>query len=83
MSQVESGSRHFLLDFSQTEYLDSSGVGSLIFVYSALKKINGTLQLAAIPNHIEALLKITKLISFFTIYDTVEEGRQAILGSGI
>ena len=54
-----------------------SGLGMLIGGLTTLKKADGVLKLASVTDKIESLLMITKLITIFESYDTVDEAVQA------
>ena len=62
---------HVVLDFSQIEYLDSSGMGMLL---SLQKKSQGKeLRLYGLTSTVLNLLKLTKLDTIFKIYNSVDE----------
>ena len=53
--------------------MNSTGLGILVQSYTTLKNSDGRLKLARVTNKIESLLTITKLVTIFESYDTVEE----------
>ena len=62
-----------ILDLSSVPYIDSSGLGELIRCYTTMRKANGTLKLANVTDRIVDLLTITKLITVFEYYKTVDD----------
>jgi len=62
-----------ILDLSSVPYFDSSGLGELIRCYTTMRKANGTLKLANVTDRIVDLLTITKLITVFEYYKTVDD----------
>ncbi len=71
LKALESAGDKVVLDFSQVEYLDSSGMGMLL---SIQKKTNGKeLRLAGLNSAVLNLLKLTKLDTIFKIYNSVSE----------
>ena len=53
--------------------MNSSGLGMLISGLTTMKKNDGFLKLAGATEKIESLLIITKLITIFESYDSVDE----------
>ncbi len=65
--------KNVILDLSSVPYIDSSGLGELIRCYTTMRKANGTLKLANVTDRIVDLLTITKLITVFEYYKTVDD----------
>lgn len=62
---IETGGRKILLDLSETSYIDSSGIGKLLFINKKLISIGGSLEINKInPTLLSFLesLTITKVI---------------------
>lgn len=55
------------LNFSGVEFLDSSGVGTLVAVNSTLLRNGKELVLTAIPKNIMELLRITNLLKILKV----------------
>jgi anti-sigma B factor antagonist len=70
---VEENKLNIIVDLSDVKFMNSSGLGMLIGGLTTMKKSNGSLKLARVGDKIESLLIITKLITIFESYDTVEE----------
>lgn len=66
------GERRFVLDFSRTGYIDSSGLGALVTIAKQVREQGGDLRLAALNDDLRALFELTKLDTLFTIADTAE-----------
>ena len=62
-----------ILDMSEVNYIDSSGVGSLVEIYRRLKRSDGALILVAPGSRVMSVLEITRLDKFFAIVNTQEE----------
>ncbi|MDP4985542.1 STAS domain-containing protein [Pseudoalteromonas tunicata] len=57
----------FVLDFSQTEFIDSSGIGAMVFLYKRLHKQGKSLELLQVngqPNKLMKLLRVDRTIGF-------------------
>lgn len=70
---VGEGKKHLVIDLSDVEYMNSSGLGMLTSALSSVKNGGGTLKLANPAERIKSLLVITKLIKVFESHDSVSE----------
>lgn len=66
-----------VIDLSGIEWMNSTGLGILISTYTTLRNHDGQLKLAKITEKIQSLLVITKLVSVFETFDSVEEAIQS------
>ncbi|MFA6449589.1 MAG: STAS domain-containing protein [bacterium] len=64
---------NLILDFKGLEFIDSSGLGFLVAVNSTLLKQGRNLTLAAVPENLMGLLKITNLDRVLKIVATIEK----------
>lgn len=62
-----------LVDLSGVEYMDSSGVGTLVFVKREVERAGGRLVLLGLRPRVRSVLEITHLEKFFTIARSVDE----------
>ena len=65
-----------VVHLSQVEYIDSSGVGSLVEIYRRLKREGRKMILVAPSERVGSVLEITRLDQFFTIVSTEQEALQ-------
>jgi len=70
---IDDGKKNIVIDLSDVKFMNSSGLGMLIGGLTTMKKANGQLKLARVTEKIESLLIITKLITIFEFYESVEE----------
>jgi len=70
---IEEGKKHVIIDLSDVKFMNSSGLGMLISGYTTMKNGGGNLKLANATDKIQSLLVITKLITIFENYDSVDE----------
>jgi anti-sigma B factor antagonist len=64
LDELERGEKKFLIDFSQTGYIDSSGLGV-------------ELRLANLNDDLKTLFELTKLDTLFQIADTRERALES------
>jgi anti-sigma B factor antagonist len=64
----------FLIDLSQVQYMDSSGVGTMVYIKREVERAGHRVILAGLQPRVRSVLEITHLDKFFTIVQTVDEG---------
>ena len=62
-----------VLDLREVDYMDSSGVGTLVDIYRKVNAYKGMLALVGPNPRVRNLFQITKLDHFFRIFATSEE----------
>jgi len=68
---VEEGPSSVILDMSQIDFIDSSGIGALVQVAKKVQQVNGKLQLIA-NSRVMQTIKMVRLEQFFKIQPNVE-----------
>ena len=63
------GHRSLILNFSKVSYVDSSGLGETVSLFTKLQNANGALKLLRPAEQFANSLKYTKLMSVFEIFD--------------
>jgi len=62
-----------VVDLGNVKFMNSSGLGMLIRSLTTLRNAGGDLKLARASEKIESLLMVTKLITVFDHYESVDE----------
>ena len=62
-----------IIDMAGLDYIDSSGIGAIIKLYTEARERGLEFLLAAVPSSIYKVMELTKLIGFLPICDTVAE----------
>ena len=70
---IDEGKLNVIIDLAEVKFMNSSGLGMMIGGLTTMKKANGNLKLARVTEKIESLLIITKLITIFEFYESVDE----------
>lgn len=73
---VDFGARKILVDFSNTGYIDSSGLGALVSLAKKLREAGGELRLAGLNEDLRTLFELTKLDTLFNITASPDEALQ-------
>lgn len=74
---IENDQKKVIIDLGQVDWMNSTGLGILISSYTSLRNSGGELKLAQVTDKIQSLLIITKLVSVFDSFDSVEEAIKA------
>ena len=69
-----------VLDLSGVDYIDSSGVASLVEAYQTARKAGGAIALAAISQPAERVLQLARLDRVFRIHDSVDAATADLAG---
>jgi anti-sigma B factor antagonist len=75
---IESGKKKVVIDLAKVDWMNSTGLGILISSYITLRNNEGELKLANVTDKIQSLLTITKLVSVFDTYDSVDQAIAAL-----
>ena len=76
LERLEGGERKFLIDFSNTGYIDSSGLGVLVSLSKKIREQGGELRLANLNEDLKTLFELTKLDTLFHISNSRDEALQ-------
>ena len=71
---TSSGAAHVILDMTQVEFVDSSGLGAIV---AAMKQLGNTarLDLSGLSPNVDKVFRLTRMDSVFTIYKTLDDAR--------
>ena len=75
MDATAKGRRHLVVDLTQLEFLDSTGLGALIGAHRRANEQGGSLRLIVSEGPIARLLNITGLIRVLHVYPSLEDAR--------
>jgi anti-sigma B factor antagonist len=76
---IAKGNIKVVADMDKVSWMNSTGLGALMGAMTSLRNANGDLKLAKIPDNVENLLVITKLVTIFDTFDTVEQAVAAYI----
>ncbi len=75
---LSEGKKNIIVDLGSVKFMNSTGLGMLIGAFTSVKNAGGRFVLANATEKIESLLVITKLITIFENYDSVEKALESI-----
>ena len=67
------GHTNVILDLSQVDYIDSTGLGSMVICFTTLKKAGGALKLLKLNKRNIELLLLTKLHTIFEVFSEEQD----------
>ena len=73
----EQGKRNIIADLGKVKFMNSSGLGMMISALTTMRNAGGDLRLANVADRIQSLLVITKLITVFRHFESVDEAVQS------
>ncbi|AAN50294.1 STAS domain-containing protein [Leptospira interrogans] len=74
---IEEQKYYTIINLEKVSYIDSSGIGALISSLSNLKKYQGGLKIINVSGSARKVFELTKLTSFFEIFDNESEAVSA------
>ena len=78
LDELGTGERKFVVNFSDTSYIDSSGLGVLVSLSKKIREQEGVLRLANLNEDLRTLFELTKLDTLFEIADSREEALEGL-----
>lgn len=73
LDQVEKG-KDILVDLSAVDYIDSSGIASLVEALQAVRDAGHDLQLVAVSQQAMRVLRLARLDKVFSIHEDLADG---------
>lgn len=74
---IEAGKTRIVVNLQEVKLMNSSGLGMLISGFTTIRNHGGDIKLANVSERIQNLLTITKLLTVFETYDSVDKAIQS------
>lgn len=74
-SLVSDNVKKIIVDMGGVNYVNSSGLGTLISALTTMRNSGGDLRLARVGEKVQNLFIITQLVKVFDTYETVERAQ--------
>lgn len=71
------GKKKLVLDLGGVSYIDSAGLGTLVAAYTSARNRGADIKLASVTKKFDDLLNITKLVTVFSVYKSVQDATKA------
>jgi len=76
--KVREGIRNFILDFSETGILDSTGLGSIFSLYRQVSPLNGQVVFASVSRPVQVVVQLTRTYKVFRQFPSVDAAQEAL-----
>lgn len=70
LERVESGERKFVMDFGESSYIDSTGLGALVSLSRKIREAGGRMRLTGLNDDLLTLFELTRLDTVFDLAET-------------
>jgi anti-sigma B factor antagonist len=77
---INGGVTAMVIDLKDVEYVDSAGLGMLMYAYGMLNDMKGVLRLCGVTPRVMSLLQMTKTDTFLPVDQSRDESLAAIRG---
>jgi anti-sigma B factor antagonist len=75
---IADGVTRLVFDLTGVDYLDSAGLGMIVYTYGAVREKKGVLRLCGVAPRVASLLKLTNTDSYLSIDPAREESLAAL-----
>ena len=69
--------RSFVLDFKNTQAIDSTALGAIVQVFKTLRSRDGSLHFCEVGTGVKRVFAITRVDRVFPIHDTLDQAYKA------
>ncbi len=74
---VTDGTKRIVLNLGDVNYIDSSGLGTLVSLHTTAQNAGATIKLANLTKRVGDLLQVTKLLTVFDVHNSEYEALEA------
>jgi anti-anti-sigma factor len=75
---IDRGTRKLLLNLSRVTYIDSSGIGILLYCHMTVKKLGLELRIVGMNRKVLRVMELTKLIGVLPVAENEREAVEAM-----
>jgi len=72
-SSVPDIDKPVIIDLTKTTYIDSRGLGVMVFLYTHTKKMSHSFLVSGVREEVSKIIKITALDKIFPVFQTHQE----------
>jgi len=67
---IQQGRMNIVINLGEVKQLDTMGLCNIVEAFITLRRKGGVLKLLGVSQHVREILKVTKLLPLFEIYDS-------------
>ncbi len=79
LDRVRDGTRNFILDFSESGILDSTGLSAIFTLRRQVEPLKGKVVFASVSPPVQVVIQLTGIYRVFQRYPSVEAAREALI----
>ncbi len=79
-SRLEQGARKFLFDFGGVKWINSTGIGIMVTMYTSIKAAEGVMAISRPNERVRGTYMISQVGNLFDTHESIEEGVKALKG---
>jgi anti-anti-sigma factor len=79
LNEIALGRKKIIVDFSETDFVDSSFLGALIIALKRVNALGGDLKLIGLSKLVQEMFQLTKMSELLKSYKTREEAIKSFL----
>jgi anti-sigma B factor antagonist len=78
LQRLETGARSIILNMAQVDFINSSGLGTLVSILKEVRSVGGRLVLSNLASYVEEIFEITQLSEIFEIFSAEVEAQESL-----
>ncbi|MFF5339669.1 STAS domain-containing protein [Streptomyces althioticus] len=78
LTAMTRGARHLVLDMAEVDFVDSTGLSTLIVLLHATQEAGGSLRVARVPERLVRMVTMTGIAELLPLHDTVADALAAL-----
>lgn len=78
LTAMTRGARHLVLDMAEVDFVDSTGLSTLIVLLHATREPGGSLRVARVPERLVRMVTMTGIAELLPLHDTVADALAAL-----
>ncbi len=81
LRHVQKGRKNLILNLAQVDFINSSGLGTLVSILKEVKLAKGRLVLSNLASYVREIFEITQLSNIFEIFESEAEAQDVFMTS--
>jgi anti-anti-sigma factor len=83
LKRVAQGRTRIILNLGQIDFINSSGLGTLVSILKEVRLAKGRLMLSNLASYVEEIFEITQLSHIFEIFPSEAEAQDALVAARV
>lgn len=83
LRHVSNGKKKLIINLAQVDFINSSGLGTLVSILKEVRVAKGRLVLSNLATYVEEIFEITQLSHIFEIFASEADAQEAFLSQTV